>query len=152
MTKFSHDELKQRAFERAALVLRHFYEEQKDEFKDDAKLHTRIFETLIAPAHIDVLGMSEELKKQNCKEYREHVVPCAWIRNRAFAMYHEGATENDVASMVRRLLKIALISSDEANIINKKYKYTMPDGWKDDMKYPITARLDYGKIKLIPRD
>jgi hypothetical protein len=80
--------------------------------------------------------------------YREHLVPCAYIRDRAFKMYQEGSTVNDVAGMVGRLLKIAFITPDEAKLIDSKYKTNMPPDW-DHMKDSITSRLEGCGIKLI---
>jgi hypothetical protein len=148
MAKFGDDALKRRAFERIAWVLKHFYDEQAEEFKGNASLHTRIFETLIFPKYVEIIGKSDKLKPGD-KGYREHVVPCAYIRNIAFKMYHGGRTEDDVAKMVHRILKIALLTRDEANLVDRKYKIAMPDSW-DHTKDSITARLDEYGIKLVP--
>jgi hypothetical protein len=148
MPKFSDDALKRRAFERIAWVLKHFYDEQAEDFKGDASLHTRVFETLIFPKYIEIIWKSENLKPGD-NGYKEHVVPCAYIRNIAFRMYHDGRTEDDVAKMVRRILKIALLTPDEANRVDQKYKIAMPDSW-DYTKDSITARLDEYGIKLVP--
>jgi hypothetical protein len=94
MSKFSKDELKQRAFDRIAWVLKHFYDEQAEEFKakGEARVHTRVFETLIPDAYVEIGKRKADIT------YREHLVPCAYIRDRAFKMYQEGSTVNDVAS------------------------------------------------------
>jgi len=63
MTKFSNDELKQRTFERIAWVLKHFYDEQTDEFKGKAALHSRVFDTLIYDDYI-FIGKSEAATKE----------------------------------------------------------------------------------------
>jgi len=64
-------------------------------------------------------------------------------------MYQQESTMNDVASMVGRLLKLAFISSDEAERIDKEHRSTMPDDW-NPMKDSPTRRLCDAGIKLIP--
>ncbi len=150
MGKFSEEELKQRAFERVAWVLKHFYDEQEETYKVDkgARVHTRIFERLIFDGYI-ILGKSEQAAKLRSMPYREHVVPCAYIRDRAFRLFHEGKEVDDVARMVGRLLKIVFITPDEAKQVDQKYKDKMPDDW-DWMNDPVTRRLDDVGIKVIP--
>ena len=60
---FTRDELKRRAFERAALALFSFWEEQKDNLPRSAAVHSRIFETLIYKEYIEV-GCQTVSKKQ----------------------------------------------------------------------------------------
>ena len=105
---FTRDELKRRAFERAALALFSFWEEQKDNLPRSAAVHSRIFETLIYKEYIELN------KKAPDRKYPEHVVPCAYIRNHAFNMFWEGKTTDEVADMIGRLLRIAYIKNDEA--------------------------------------
>jgi hypothetical protein len=89
MSKFSNAELKQRAFERIAWVLKHFYDEKAEEFKATGKvrLHSRVFEHLIFDEYID-LGKSEAARNQEGNPHREHVVPCYYIRDLAFKLYN----------------------------------------------------------------
>jgi len=152
MSKFSDDELKQRAFQRIAWVIKHFYDEQAEEFKTkgEIRLHSTVFEHLIFDEYIN-LGKSEAAVEQGGRPYKEHVVPYAYIRNLSFRLYQQGRTENEVANMVGRLLKIALITPDEASLINKKYKSNMPANWNWE-KDSITRRLDDCGIRLIPRE
>jgi hypothetical protein len=126
MGKFSPDELKQRAFERTAWVLKHFYDEQAEEFERKASLHSRVFDTLIYDEYI-CIGKSEALAKQGGNGHREHVVPCAYIRDCAFKMYQQECTVNDVARMIGRLLIIAFVTQEEADLIDKRYRSTMPN-------------------------
>jgi hypothetical protein len=152
MSKFSDDELKKRAFERTAWVLKHCYDEQAEEFTGEARLHSRLFDTLIPDVYV-FIGKSAAAvvaTEQGKLPYREHVVPCAYIRNLSFKLYSEGKTVDDVASMVKRLLNIAFITPDEAKLIDKKHKATMPDDWSW-MEDSVTRRLDDDRIKLIPR-
>jgi hypothetical protein len=155
MSKFINDELRQRAFERIAWVLKHFYDEQAEEFKDTGhpRLHSRVFEHLIFDEYI-FLGISEaanEAIKQGRMPHREHVVPCAYIRDLAFKLYQEGRTTNEVASIVGRLLGIALITREESKEIDARYQSKMPKDW-DYMTGNIKIRLDDVGIKLSSRD
>lgn len=106
MSKFSKAELKQRAFERIARVLKEFYDEQAEAFqaKGDVGVHSRLFDTLILDDYV-FIGTSEEATKPGNMRYREHVVPCAYIRTYAFKMYQERSTENDVAGMIVNLFE-----------------------------------------------
>lgn len=54
MDKFTQEQLRQRAFERAAWVLRHFWEEQLHVVPRSPSVHTRLFDTLIHPSFIYV--------------------------------------------------------------------------------------------------
>ena len=150
MSRFGIDKLKQRSFERIAFVLKHFYEEQAEDFKaGNIALHSRIFDTLILDEYI-YIGKSEAAAKLKVP-YKEHVVPCAYIRNCAFRLYSEEKTVNDVAKMVSKLLKIALIAPDEASLLDKKYRSTMPLDWNWETD-STCRRLDDCGIKLILSD
>lgn len=70
MSRFTYEELRQRAFERAAWVLRHFWEEQQDDEKREARVHTRLFDPLTHEGYINV-G-----KSKKGGGHIEHLVPC----------------------------------------------------------------------------
>jgi hypothetical protein len=88
---FSQEELRTRAFRRVADVLYSFWEEQKDNVPRTAAVHSRLFDTLIYKEYIELN------RKAPGRSYPEHVVPCAYIRNKAFEMYWEGKSPGDVA-------------------------------------------------------
>lgn len=79
--KFTTEQLKLRAFERAAVVLYSFWEEQRENESRDVAVHSRIFDILIHGSYIEVNTPDAS------RTYPEHVVPCAYIRNLAFKMY-----------------------------------------------------------------
>jgi hypothetical protein len=139
---FKFDELRERAFERAALALFSFWEEQKDNHPRSAAVHSRLFETLIYNEYIELN------EKAPGRKYPEHVVPCAYIRNLAFDMFWDGKTTNDVAAMIGRLLRIAYISDEEATKLDAVHKYTMPEGWTPEND-SILRRLEDAGIQIV---
>jgi hypothetical protein len=157
MSKYSGDQLKQRAFQRIAWVLKHFYDEQEYHPAQVARLHTRIFDALIFDEKFVIIGKSiklvaqQESEKQAGKRprkgYIEHIVPCKCIINLAFESYRKGADVDSVTKMVGDLLKIAIITADEADLLNKDYKQKMPNGW-DWKNDSATKRLEMVGIKL----
>lgn len=147
MSGFTFEQLKRRSFERVAWVLKHFFDEQKDEFRGEARLHSRIFDTLIFDEYIN-LGESEELKNTGGSRHREHLVPCAYIRDLAFKMYLAGKQESEVADMIQKCLKIAFITAEEAKRLDKVHKSTMPADW-DWRSGSVLWRLENdGNIRL----
>ena len=146
MSIFTNKELRERAFNRAALMLYSFWEEQKENMPRTVSVHSRIFDTLIYDDYI-VLN-----KKAPNRKYPEHVVPCAYIRNLAFDMYWDGKTIDDVAEMINRLLRIAYITSEEATKIDKKHQYTMPEDWKPQSDSILRRLEDEGVPLLEPLD
>lgn len=139
---FALSELKVRAFRRAAIALYSLWEEQKNNEKKLVAVHSRIFDTLILNEYI-VLN-----KKEPTRKYPEHVVPCAYIRNLAFKMYWDACSIEEVADMIGRLLRIAYITSDQATLIDTKYKDTMPESW-DPKTDSILKRLEEFGVGLI---
>ncbi len=134
---FSIGEMRLRAIRRVAEVLSDHFEEGRDG-------HSRLFEVLV-PDEFVIDGVSAR-----GGGYREHVVPCAAIRAGCKAMYADGASIEQVASMIDRYLRIVLITSEEADLLNKTpgLKAAMPTGWKfgrDD----ALARLDAVGIKVV---
>jgi len=118
MIQYSREELKTRAFRRAALALHGHWEE-------GSGAHTRLFETLV-PDEFVIWGTSVRGGK-----YREHAVPCSVLRDRCFEMFRAGACIDDVAKFIGDHLKIVLITTEEAEQLNvhMKLKNTMPPDW-----------------------
>lgn len=143
MRRFTQEQLRQRAFERAAWVLRHFWEEQQDNVPRTASVHSRLFDTLVYPEYITLE------KSKNGSGHKEHLVPCALLRDRAFEMYWDGKTEKDVAQMLERLLRMAHITPAEAHHLDHKlgHKLTMPDDWNWETG-SVMARLEAAGIEL----
>lgn len=132
---FSQQELRSRAFRRAADVLYSYWEEQKENKPRFAAVHSRIFDTLIYNKYIELNRSAPG------RTYPEHVVPCAYIRDLAFDMYWSGKQPEEVAAMIGRLLRIAYISTEQAKVVDALHKQTMPTDWDPDSG-SILARLE----------
>lgn len=147
MCSFTPEQLRMRAFERAASVLKHFWDEQKNDVKQKARVSTRIFDHLISVDHIRI-G-----KSIRGGGHREHLVPCVKLRDRAFEMFWTNKTEKDVAEMLERFLRVADIHPSEAHHIDYelKLKQKMPEGWNFETG-SVMARLEACGIKLITVD
>jgi hypothetical protein len=139
---FTYEELRERAFNRAAIVLYSFWEEQKDNEPRTAAVHSRLFETVIYNEYIELNRKSSE------RRYPEHVVPCAFIRDQAFKMYWDGKTSEDVAKMIGRLLRIAYIKDEQAKLLDTVHKSKMPNDWNPDSD-SILRRLEDAGIELV---
>lgn len=134
--RFPIDELRTRACKRVAVVLHGIWEE-------GGLAHTRIFDTLVWHQYITV-G-----KSKDGAEHKEHLVPCAVIRDIANAEFENGASTEEVATIVERLLKVAYISKSERHKIDFELglKTRMPAGW-DYRNDSVYARLDTGGVEL----
>lgn len=147
MERFTEKDLQQRAFYRIAWVLWHFWEEQKDDPKHRADVHSRLFDTLI---HRPLILIGESI---NGGGHFEHLVPCALLRDRAFEMFHDGNRGEDaikdVAAMLERYLRVAHITREEARLLDYELglKRSMPDDW-DFETGSVMRRLDEAKIVL----
>lgn len=143
MSSYTPEDLKRRAFERAAWVLEHHWEEQKDLLPRAARVHFRIFDTLI---HSSLIHYGVSVKGTG---HIEHLVPCSLIRDQAFKMFWDGKDVDAVALMLQRTLKIALITKEEARFLDVDlgFKTTMPGDWCFETG-AVTARLDKAGIKL----
>ena len=143
MSSYTPEDLKRRAFERAAWVLEHHWEEQKDLLPRAARVHSRIFDILI---HSSLILYGISIKGTG---HAEHLVPCSLIRDQAFKMFWDGKDVSAVALMLRRTLKIARITKEEARLLDFELglKTTMPGAWCFETG-DVTARLDVAGIKL----
>jgi hypothetical protein len=143
MVQFTEEQLRQRAFRRVSIVLHGFWEEQQHLRLARASIHSRLFDTLVYDDYITLPN-----SKRGCG-HREHVVPCAYIRDLAFRMFTAERSIDDVAVMIGRLLRIAFITHEEALRIDVGcgMKSTMPPGW-DPETGSILARLDAAGIEL----
>ena len=125
MKIFTKEELIYRGSQRAAVALYSFWEEQRYDprYRNEAGVHSRIFDALIPDVYIELNS------KALGRGRKEHVVPCAYIRNLSFKMYHENASIDDVAKMISKLLKIAYITEDQRKKVDSIHKYSMPENW-----------------------
>jgi hypothetical protein len=80
--------------------------------------------------------------------WREHTNPCDWIVATGFKMYSVGKTIPEVAEMIKRNLKIAIISKKEQELLDYELglKTTMPLGFEDG--HDPLSRLFYAGIVL----
>ena len=78
--------------------------------------------------------------------YREHVVPCTMILNEAFDMVENDSSDEQVAKMIEKNLKIVHITKDQAKVLDQDLglKTTMPAGWQFGDN--VFARLDVANI------
>lgn len=116
------------AFLRTAYVLHSHWKVSNDTEKKSLQCggHSRLFEVLIPDTYI-IKGESI-----NGKGRREHVVPCAVIRDRAYSMFNADSSIEDVADMIRNNLIIIHITKEEQVKLDVElgYKQTMPDNWE----------------------
>jgi hypothetical protein len=90
-----------------------------------------------------VVGISKN-SRDTGEEYREHIVPCKLIVDRAIDIYQDGATPGElqddkiefnkirqVAKLIRDNLFVVKITKDEASLIDKdlRLQTRMPSGW-----------------------
>jgi hypothetical protein len=141
-TKYSKEDLIQRAFLRLAVFLYGLWEEG-----DEAD--TRIFEKLIPDDYV-TFGTSTKALTENAYK-REHVVPCAKLRDWVFEQYGRNKSCEEVACELRRFLKIVYVHPDEATLMDKTLglKTQMPENWTFESG-SILARLEKAEITIKP--
>ncbi|WP_342051253.1 MULTISPECIES: DNA translocase FtsK [unclassified Cupriavidus] len=112
--------------------------------------HSRCFEYYLAAEHVPT-GYGK-----NGGEHPEHVVPCAFLRDRCIARLAQGASVEEVAQEIRPFLAIVMITEAEcANLDNGPtcgglgLKDTMPANW-DFETGDIFARLHVAGITFDP--
>ena len=114
-----------------------------DHWSFDAGMNTDLFQAPLIPDHLVIAGQSV-----NSGSYREHIVPRKVIRDECFKMFQQGASIEEVQSAIIANLKIVTITYAEAELINKKFKMKMPQGWVFGKHDPF-ARLNKVGIKFI---
>jgi len=97
--------------------------------------------------HLITIGSSRATTPEDV--YREHVVPCVMIHNRAIEMTRTGASCVAVAAMIAANMMIVQITNAEAELLDVTMglRTSMPEGWNwgDD---PL-RRLQAAGIELI---
>ena len=63
-------------------------------------------------------------------QWREHLVPCVMIKDRAVELFQNGASVTEVAQMLKENLAIVIITQEEAKTVDVVYQTTMPTGWQ----------------------
>ena len=121
MSDFSHESLVQRAFHRAAYVMHHMWEEK-------GSSDTRLLIPPLIPDDFVIVGESIA-----GRDHREHVIPRNIICYRCHEMYNNGATIDEVATFIRKNLKIVYISREEQRRLDSgnelNLRQRMPAGW-----------------------
>lgn len=80
------------------------------------------------------------LENPELPTWREHLVPCVMIKDRAVEMFQEGATVPQVAQMIKENLAIVVITQEEQKLVDADYQVAMPAGW--GWGDSVFARLD----------
>ena len=117
--KFSKEELLDRAFYRMAWNIEHMWLET-------GSSDTRLLMEPIIPDKFVLYGKSKKGANR-----REHVVPRVVLCREAHDMFTRGASIEAVADLLKRHLKIVLISKEEQLHLDHTIglKQRMPDGW-----------------------
>ncbi len=112
--------------------------------------HSRCFEFFVAAEFVPT-GYGK-----NGGNHPEHVVPCAFLRNRCLAKLEKGISVEEVARTIRPFLAIIMITEEECrrldtgpNFGGLGLKDTMPIGW-DFGTGDIFARLHAAGIAFEP--
>ncbi len=133
---FTQEQLVARAFDRVARVIFELWEEGRG-------IHTRVLDWLIPDEFVSV-GTSV-----NGGGHREHLVPCVVIIDHCIELFRQDRPLPEVAREIRRLLKIASITPEEAHKIDHifRLKTRMPAGWSVG-EGDVYARLQAADIEL----
>lgn len=107
--------------------------------------HTRAFECFV---HDDLLPMG---KGHAGGGHREHVVPCALLRDRCMELLRAGLPVEAAADWMRPYLAIVMITPQQANHLDVELglKTCMPPGWRFDFDC-IFERLHAARITFDP--
>lgn len=107
--------------------------------------HSRLLDEPLIPNYIILAGHS-----LSGAEYREHVVPLALIRDHCEKMFSLGTDLSTVAKLLKRHLKVVMISKAERYRIDFDLglKVRMPEGWTfDDEGADPFARLNVAGVE-----
>ena len=94
-------------------------------------------------AHDDLITVGQSqaaLANPESPTWREHLVPCTMIKDRAIEMVQQGASLPQIAQMLKENLAIVTITQDEQKVVDALYQTTMPAGWT--WGDSVFARLD----------
>lgn len=147
-----------RAFMRVAVYFKDIWDENHHNEKNPMPHHSRVMEKMLWMAVCRYknfsLGESVELRKRRAAGEAvstriEHLVPMVYMSACAADMFKKGRSEEDVARMLERCYRTAIILKKEADCIDfkKGLKTTMPDGW-DCETGDVKARLEAAGIQL----
>jgi len=130
----------QRSFQRAARYLHRVHQKE-------VGAHSRVVEIFVPNEFVPTGNGSEG------GGHREHVIPCAFLRDVALELYDSGAGVDDVASFLRAHVYIVNITKFQQETLDKSkanagrgLKKIMPENWRfgDDPFMRLTeAEIDY---------
>ena len=119
-------------------------------FTVNAPAHSRIVELFIHEAFVP-RGFGK-----NGSGHREHVVPCAALRDESIRRYKNGAEVKQIAEFLRRHVVIVEITKDQHKYLDSSIKSgglglrdSMPVGWQFE-KGDIFQRLHDARIEFDP--
>lgn len=139
MSNFSPEQRIERAFYRAAYVLRSIWEE-------DGRYDTRLLDEPLIPSGYVTVG--ESIKGAECKE---HVVPRDAICRECVKMFEAKSDLSQVATFIRNNLKIVFITREERYNLDSgsrlNMRKRMPDNWRFEGG-DVFARLRHGGIEF----
>lgn len=140
-----------RAFLRLVRYLRELAEE--DPSHGTARAHSRIFDYFIPKDWIP-RGASRRIACPDQKRHKEHVVPCAYMRQHCLQQIRDGKPLDQVAAFARRCLAIVDITIEESERLDCSppkglgLKDTMPANW-DPESGNIYVRLMAADIEFV---
>lgn len=134
--KYSVTELMDRACYRIAWNIHHMWSETGNS-------DTRLFMEPLIPEKFITVG-----KSKRGADRKEHVVPRRALCEECHKMFAEEASIEEVAAVIKRHLKIVLISKEEQEYLDHELglKQTMPSGWSFKDGNPF-HRLDVANIE-----
>ncbi len=116
--------------------------------------NSRIFSYALHPEINFVFAGRSTTLRDGERGYPEHVVPCAYMIKQIQRLIKEGRmSERDMASLLQKHWKIALIAPEEQKELDSKngkgWKDTMPADWTFESGHTF-ARLEGAGICLVP--
>lgn len=142
-TNFTHEQVKKRAFLRAAKVLYEHWEEGTGP-------HSRLFDILLNHVKSDLIVGRSVAASATGTGGPEHVMPCAFICKQCLELFNKGKPVEDVAAYIDAHLKIVIVTKEERRKLDSKklgLKNKMPPGWKDGDD--IMDRLKAASIEYV---
>ena len=134
--KFSQAEIRARRIKRLAEII-------FDHWEEGSGMDTRFFDHPFI--HNDYVINGQSIQGGT---YREHIVPRVYLRNACLKMYENEASVDEVAAAISAHLSIVRITVEEAQILNKAMRDSMPEGWIFGRHDPM-ERLNTAGIKLL---
>lgn len=148
MMKFSKHEVVYRASKTVVQLIRNHVEE------DRGGIHSRLFSHVLHPEQDFVCIGKSDAVILGASAHPEHLVPCAILIQEVRRLLTEGRLSDDeIAVLLQKHWKIALISKEQARYIDFElgYKSRMPDGWSFEAG-DMLARLHSANITLAALD